>query len=211
MKSVPYHKNTGGMACALACYTMCAQYLFPDKDITFQQLGRISNWREGYVVWGFPVWEWLMEKGVRITDIDVIDYEAWSSKGVEGLRQSVPEKEFEFYKEGTYDLEAVTREVQLVWNHRNFTYMHKKPTWNDVIGEFNKPGICDITLDSCRLNKRPGFSMHRVVLIDITDSEVVFHDPNEDGSGSYRREPLDFFKSCFESLDTPELARYSLS
>ncbi len=209
MKKVPYHGNPGN-ACALACYTMAAQYLFPENSPTFEQLGKIANWQKGYVVWAFPVWEWLMDKGVSITDIDVIDYESWAEEGTEGLKKSVSTKEFEFYKDNTYDLEEVGRQIGLVWNHHNFTFIRKKLTWEDVIEQFSLPGICDITVDGRKISRRPGFSVHRVVLIDITDKEVVFHDPNKDSSGAYRRESIEFFRSCFESLDGPEMARYSL-
>lgn len=97
MRNVPYHDNPGN-ACALACYIMIAQYLLPGEDISFEQLGRIANWKKGYVVWGFPVWKWLMDKGMYMTDYDVINYEAWAKKGLAGLKRSVPEKEFNYYQ-----------------------------------------------------------------------------------------------------------------
>lgn len=49
MKQAPYQPNPGN-ACALACYTMIAQYLLPKEHITFEQLGVIGNWRKGYVI-----------------------------------------------------------------------------------------------------------------------------------------------------------------
>ena len=86
MKQVPYHGNPGN-ACALACYTMVAQYLLPDMHITFEQLAKLADWKEGYVVWGFPAWKWLMDQGLYVVDYDVIDYEAWAKDGVSGLRK----------------------------------------------------------------------------------------------------------------------------
>ena len=59
-------------------------------------------------------------------------------------------------------------------------------------------------------NLKEGFLLHRVVLIEITDSEVIFHDPNEASSGAYRHETLEHFRTVFEGVDGPELARYSL-
>lgn len=209
MKQVPYHDNPGN-ACALACYTMIAQYLLPNAKITFEQLSKIAGWRKGFVVWEFPVWKWLMDKDVHITDYDVIDYDLWVKKGVEGLQSSVPEEEFKWYKENTYDLNEVTAHIQQAFVHPNFSYIRKKPTWEDVIAEYKKPGICDIVLNSHTLNKKDGFAAHRVVLIEITGQEVIFHDPNHDGSGKYRREPIAHFKKAFQNIESPALARYSL-
>jgi hypothetical protein len=209
MKKAPYISNSGN-ACALACYTMAAQYLLPDAGITFEKMAKIADWRKGYVVWGFPVWKWLMDRGVYLTDYDTIDYEAWAKEGAAGLKRSVPQKEFAFYQKNTYDLEAESTRVNLMYNHPHFTYIRRSPGWNDIVAEHEKPDICDLTLNLRKLNHEEGFAVHRVVLLDITEDEAVFHDPNRDGSGAYRREPLQHFKQSIASLGSPELARYSL-
>ncbi|HTE22307.1 MAG TPA: hypothetical protein VK674_04680 [Candidatus Limnocylindria bacterium] len=210
MKKVPYHDNPGN-ACALACYTMIAQYLLPKADITFEQLGKVGGWRKGYVMWEFPIWKWLMDRGVYITDYDAIDYKTWARDGVDALKKSVPQKEFDWYNKNTYDLNEVTGHLQEVLAHNHFTFNQRKPTWEDIVAEYNKPGICDIVLNSKTLNREEGFAAHRVVLIEITDSEVIFHDPNHDGSGSYRHESNDHFRAAFEAMESPALARYSLT
>ncbi len=209
MLKVPYHPNPGN-ACALACYTMIGQYLLPDEQITFDRLSDIAGRKEGYVVWEFPIWKWLMNRGIHITDYDVIDYAAWILDGVAGFKNSIPEEEFKWYSENTYDLAAVTPHIKGTFDHPNFTYVKHKPTWDDVVAEYQKPGICDIVLNSHALNRREGFAAHRVVLLEISDTEVIFHDPNHDGSGKYRREPIGHFRKAFETIASPALARYSL-
>jgi hypothetical protein len=42
MKKVPYEGNRGN-SYALSCYVMAAQYLWPDKNITFEQFAKIAN------------------------------------------------------------------------------------------------------------------------------------------------------------------------
>ncbi len=209
MKQVPYLGNPGN-ACALACYTMAAQFLLPEKNFTFEQLAKVANWKKGYVVWGFKLWKWLMDQGIHIVDYDTIDYEAWAKEGVKGLRKSVPAKEFKFYKENTYDLEAESMSVSEMVDHPNFTYIKKRPLWKDVVKEFNKPGICDVTLNGRLLHGQEGFTVHRVILIEINEKEVIFHDPNNDWSGEYAQRPLKEFRAIFEAMSQPELARYYL-
>jgi len=208
MKQVPYHANPGN-ACALACYAMVAQYLLPEEGITFEQLAKIASWQKGYVVWGFLAWKWLMDNGVHITDYDTIDYQAWAQQGTEGLRESTPPKEFEYYQANTFDLEEEGRRATLALNHPNFSYVQRTPSWQDVVAECKKPGICDITLNRHKLNGQQGFDGHRVVIIEITDSEVVFHDPNREGTGAYRKEPIELFRAAVEDFGAFELARYS--
>src|SRR3989338_7082562 len=98
MKRVPYCGNPDNSACALACTLMAAQYLLPKKNFSFKQFSRIAERKEGFVVWGFQLWHWLMEQGIHITDYDTLDYEAWSKEGVNGLEVSVPEEDFKYYK-----------------------------------------------------------------------------------------------------------------
>jgi hypothetical protein len=33
---------------------MVAQYLLPDANITFEKLGKLSDWHLGYIVWEAP-------------------------------------------------------------------------------------------------------------------------------------------------------------
>lgn len=204
MKTVPYQRNPGN-ACALACYTMAAQYLLPERDVTFEKLAKLADWKKGYVVWGFAVWDWLMDQGIHLIDYDVVDYEAWAKEGVDGLRRSVPEKEFAFYEENTYDLEKESELIDLMYQHPNFTYKKQKPAWSDVLAEVRKSGICDVTLNLRTLNHQDGLVVHRVVILDINETRVVFHDPNDKPG---RKEPIAHFKSAFEALGAPELARY---
>ena len=208
MKKVPYEPNRGN-SCALSCYTMAARYLWPDEDITFEQLAKTADWRRGYAVWGFRVWKWMMDKGARIVDYDVIDYEAWAKEGIRGYKNSVSKEHFDWVYKHSYDLEAETQNIGLAFEHPNFTYVRKEIAWADVEREFKKPGICDLTLNIGLIDEgRDG--IHRVVLVDITDTEVVFHDPNKAGDGAYRRVSKKLFKSMMESLRGAELCRYSL-
>lgn len=209
MKQVPYHGNRNN-ACALACYTMAAQYLLPEKNVTFEKLAKLSDWQPGYIVWGFPAWKWLMDQGVRLRDYDSIDYDAWVDKGKAGLRESVPAKEFKYYEKYTYDMNLERTRIMEMYHHSNFEHKRKTPSWSEVVKEHNSTGVVDVTLNSRTLNRGDGVAVHRVVLLDITDTKVVFHDPQDDWSGKSREETTDHFRSAFESLEGPELCRYFL-
>lgn len=205
---VPYYGNPSNTFCALACYAMIGQYLLPDTGISFEMFGELADYKPGYVVWAYPVWQWLMDHGIYIHDQDISNKDAWVKEGVVGLKNSVGKKEFEFYRKNTYDLEAVTEQLKLVNNHPNFLYTQKKVTWEDIVNEFNKPGICDLTLDGKFLSRKEGFSVHRVVLLDITQHEVVFHNPRVDNNGALQHEPLEHFRRAVENLNGPEVCRY---
>lgn len=151
-----------------------------------------------------------MDQGVHITDYYDADPTLWIKEGTAGLKKSVSAEQFNFCEENTFDLEAESKNVHLIFDHSNFTYIQRAPTWKDVVREHNKPGICDVTLNSRFLNNEEGYILHRVILLDITDTEVIFHDPNHDGSGRARHEELEHFKKAFKAANKPELCRYFL-
>lgn len=210
MKKVPYYGNPNNDWCALACYTMAAQYLLPDEGITFEQFKDLGEAKKGYVVWAFPIWKWMMDRGVHITNYDISDMDAWVKNGIGGLQNSLTPKEFEFYQKNTYDLEKVTGQAIVVHKHPNFVAKQAKVTWDMIVDEVNKPGICDLTLNGYTLHRVEGFSVHRVVLIDITNDEVIFHDPTAASDGAYKHESIEFFKTAIDGLSGPELTRYYL-
>lgn len=205
MLDIPYvgaPKN----ACALACYTMVAKYFFP--DVTFEQIARISGWESGFVVWAFKFWQWIMDKGVKVDDYDLIALQTWADEGIEGLKKSVSEKEFRFYQENTKDLDKLTEDIRKVMHHKNFTYHQQKPKLSDLVTAFTNGCVCEVVLDSRTLDGREGFSLHRVVVLDIDDKDITFHDPREKPRPA-RKESVELFrKAWLESVSEPEFCIY---
>jgi hypothetical protein len=109
MLNIPYEKNQGN-ACALACYTMTARYFFTESS--FEQIAKISDWKPGFVIWPYKFWLWLLDKGIKITDFDLIDAEAWANDGLEGLRKSISAKEYEFYLANTKDIDSYSEDIK---------------------------------------------------------------------------------------------------
>ncbi len=206
MLEIPYVKAPDESACALACYTMVAKYFFP--EITFEEIAKISNWEKGYVVWAFRFWEWIMNKGIKIEDYDSMSLHAWVDEGVEGLRKSVPEKEFDFYERNSKDLNVLTKDIRRVLSHKNFTYYQQKPAWSDLVNAFSNGAVCEVVLNSRTLDSKEGFALHRVVVLDIDDKDITFHDPRVEPRPA-RKESIELFqKAWLEEVSEPELCVY---
>lgn len=193
-------------ACALACYTMIAKYFFP--EITFNQIAKISGWKQGYVVWAFKFWQWIMDKGVKVEDCDLIALQTWADEGIEGLKKSVSEKEFRFYQKNTKDLDKLTEDIRKVMRHKNFTYHQQKPKFSDLVAVYNKGYVCEAVLDSRTLDGKKGFSLHRVVILDVNGKDIVFHDPREKPRPARKESIKLFCKAWLEAVSEPELCVY---
>lgn len=208
MLNIPYVKNPN-KACALSCYTMTAKYFFPET--TWDDTTKIVDWVPGKVVWGFKFWIWIMDKGIKVTDYDLINYKAWAEDGLEGLRASVSEKEFQFYLNSSTDLNSYTEDIKKVLEHKNFTHHRQKPSFNDLEKAFIHGGICEVTLDSCTLDQKEGFFLHRVVILDITDDTIIFHDPRKIPRPARKESRKLFEKAWLEVVEEPELCIYEKS
>lgn len=206
MLDIPYISNPG-KACALACYTMTAKYFFP--EITFEQVAKISEWESDSVIWPFKFWLWIMNKGINVVDYDLIDLQKWADEGIEGLRKSVSEKEFNYYLENTKKLESYGSDIKKVINHPNFTYNRKRPEFSDLEVAFKNGAVCEVVLNSSILDGGNEFEMHRVVVLDLTEKEIIFHDPRKKVSRPARKETKKLFEKAWLSLNEPELCVYS--
>jgi len=203
MLKIPYISAPEN-ACALACYTMIAKYYFPKT--TFEQIANISKWEPGYIVWSFNFWKWITDKGIQIADYDLIDYNGWVKGGIEEMKKSLPEKEFNFYKDNTKDITRLTNEIKIVLQQKNFIYHKQKPIFEDLREAIQKGSPCEVVLDSRTLNNKAGFSLHRVVVLDVDEKFVTFHDPS---LKPRRKEAIEHFsKAWLEAVEAPELCVY---
>lgn len=208
MLEIKYQKQKPNN-CALACYQMVSSYFFPKiKPDAIEKLTRAES---GYIVWAFPFWLWMTKQDIQITEYDVLDYKAWAENGLEGLKQSVPEQEFNFYLKGTKNIDAYSSELKELVKNPNFTLIKRKPTFEDLKCHFQKGDVCEVVLDSRRLNNLDGFSLHRVVVLDITKEHIIFHDPNVNPTEKNigRKETIEHFKKSWLEVEAPELCCYS--
>lgn len=172
-------------------------------------MGEIADWHPGYVVWEYLPWKWMMDQGVKITMINVVDYRMWAEQGIEGLKNLVTEKEFNFYQKESFDLKSDSMNIHAAFSHPNFTFINRELTWNDITEYTAKEGICDVTLNGRMLDKKDGFTIHRVVILDVSEDEVICHDPEPDDRGAYRKVRSDHFWKCVDDLADPQLTHYS--
>jgi len=204
---IPYIENPG-QACALSCYTMVSKYFFPEA--TFQQIGEISRWEPGFVVWEMPFWNWIMEKGVSVTNYDVIDYSLWAKKGTTGLKETVPNEEFAYYQKHTNNLDSYTKDIQQLLKNNAYVQQQRNPTWDDLLKELGNGAVCTAVLDACALDNKEGFDLHQVVILDVTDKDIIFHDPRaKDKAKPHRIESIQHFKFAWlEKVSAPSLCAY---
>lgn len=208
--NIPFVQNPGN-ACALSCLTMVASYFFPDR-YSFEDIGRVAKYQKGYVVWEFPFFRWFLEKGGHISFWDDIDYHTWIESGFEGLANILPQKEFSYFQKVTFDPNALTLDIRETIQHKNFSFLKHKPCLNDLKKQMHKGALCSVVLNGNALIKRDGLELHQVLVLDITNTEIIFHNPF---SGPFaqaaQKESIDFFcKAWLTATECPAMTAFSL-
>lgn len=206
--TIPYVASPDDWSCALACHAMTAVHFVPGT--TIDDIAKIVDWQPGYAVWAFRFWEWLLARGVVITDYDLIDYAAWAAEGLIGLKRSTPEKEFACYQAATKDIDALSDDVQRVFALPGLTYRRRKPTMADLEAAFTRGAVCEVTLDSGALDATAEFMLHRVVILEVTPQTVTFHDPRPIGESlpAHTVPRAHFAHAWLDALEAPELCVY---
>lgn len=209
MLQIPYVQSPDENACALASYAMVAKYFFPES--TLEEIAKVSQWRPGYVVWSFKFWLWIMDKGITVVEHDPLDYGAWAEHGEEGLKESVGEKEFQFYKENTLALETYSEDIKRVLQHENFEHKKQKPTFADLENAYQERAACEVVLNSSTLDGESEFTLHRVVVLEVTKDTVTVHDPREPDEEALPARKVErslFEKAWLHDVEESELCVY---
>jgi len=184
---------------------MVAKSYFPET--TLEDIAKISCWQPGYVVWGFRFWLWMMDKGVSITNYDQFDLEQWSKKGLRGLEMSVSREAFKYYIAHSLDLEKETEYLTQVRKHPNFLYKQVKPALEELSKSLNSNSAVEVILNSSANEKSASLTLHRVVVLDINQKQVIFHDPQIGPNTEVSMQ--EFENAWLKKNPEPELCVYS--
>ncbi len=175
----------------------------------------IVRWKEGFVVWAFPFWRWLMDRGIEIVDFDTVDYNSWANEGFDGLRKTCSPEIFSYFKRNTCEPSRYQDDLLfLLSSQESFRYNFVRPSLDDLRKALEQDAVCEAVVDSCSLNQVDGFSLHRIVVLNIDDTHVTFHDPVKpsDPPRPNRREKIDIFLRAWPSKmggpDSAELCVY---
>ncbi len=208
MLDIPFVMQPDEYSCTLASNTMVANYFF--EDLTLNKMQKVVRWRPGLIVWSHRFWLYIIRRGVRVVDYDLVDLKGWAERGEAGLRHSIPLREFEFVRKQS-DLEAEREAIAELLKTSGFVYHRRRPTYEDLKRALRENKVIEVTLNPYVLENAPEFSIHRVVVVGFIEDvdKIVLHDPDANDPGPFWGVDLRLFlKAWLEALDEPELAVY---
>jgi len=154
---------------------MILGYYQPERDFSWEELDTLSAKQEGMATWPQAMLSAMEALGFDITMVEGFDGHAFIERG------------------GAYLQEAFGSEIAK-WQIENSNIddereLYKKAYSSGVDIQNRIPNIEDLkdymaqgyfvacNVNSSKLNQKPGYVGHFILILDITDQEIVMHDP----------------------------------
>lgn len=191
---VPFISNSDDdMHCVTAVYRMLYKHFF-DEEYTWEQIEDLARATPGKGTWTFVADTALARRGVSVTNIEPVDYQALYKQGPKYLRTLYGDKMADYYLERSNiaDVIQFIPEFLQVVHHET-----RKSTTSEVLKYVRLGKLVGVEVNSSILNKQKGFNLHFILVYDCTKSHVIFHDPGLPAKPS-RKITIKQFTKCFE-------------
>lgn len=193
MKQVPFVANSeDNMHCVNAVFRMVHRFYF-HKDLSWRQIDTLTKAVPGKATWTFIGEMEFAKKGLKVINIEPIDYEKLFKEGVGYFKKVLGKDTAEYYLKKT-NIETVFQfipEYLSIIKHET-----RRPSTDEIIGYLKHGSLIGVEVNSRILNHRPGFELHFILLYDFDGRDIIFHDPGLPPIKA-RKITLDEFNACF--------------
>lgn len=193
MKQVPFVANSSDdMHCVNAVFRMVYQY-FLGKDLTWRQIDKLTKAIPGKGTWTFVGEMEFAKKGIKVRNIEPVDYEKLYKEGVKYLNKVVGKDTANYYfnKSNIESVIPYIPQYLKIVEHET-----RRASINEIIKFLKAGSLIGVEINSRILNKKEGFSLHFVLLYDYDGGHFILHDPGLP-SIKGRRVSLEEFKKAF--------------
>ena len=195
---IPFYPNSkNGMNCMQACMQMILKYYFPEKDYSLEKLNELTG------VGNRKIWSNIRQAAVVLDDLG-LKVESYSTGDIELFLKNPKEYAREHYN----DWESILKKIDLDLNVE-FTkeclkrglFEHKKTSFEEIGSFFDEGRLIMCALNMNIFENKEWYRGHFVLITDIREDKIQFHDPGLPPVPN-RIEEKDKFIEAFYSHDT---------
>jgi uncharacterized protein YvpB len=168
----PGHPN--GVHCVETSLKMILGYFEPETEYTIKEIEKITGKVPEKGSWSFDWSIWFVDHGYNVKHYNVFDFKAFKKDGVEYIRQKYGDETADWQLENS-DIEHAKSLVDEYLSKVEIA--DKKPTLSDIEREFKAGFVIKAMVNSNVLNGKEGYEGHSVVILDVDDENIWFHDP----------------------------------
>lgn len=165
------------MHCSQAVFRSVFQYFF-DEELSWEEIDKITKTIPGKGSWTMAVYIEIAKRGVEVINIEPFDYQRFSKEGIDYLKSSFSEETVNWYLEHSnlMNVQNLVPEFLTLVHHET-----RKATVEDIDRLLADGYIIGAEINSRVINKKPGFSLHYILIHQATTDGYIINDP---GGGS---------------------------
>lgn len=193
MKSVPIISNSkDGMGCVNAVFRMVHKYYF-GSDLTWKEIDTLTHAIPGKGTWTFVGEMEFAKKGLDVINIEPVDYQQLYKEGVNYLTKVLGKETANFYLTKSNIVSVLKYIPEYLKTVKHET---RRANVEEIIKYLKQGDLIGVEINSTILNKKPGFSLHFVLLYGFTGKHFILHDPGLPPIKG-RKITMDEFNQCF--------------
>lgn len=180
------------MHCVNAVFRMVLKH-FLNEDLTWEQIDTVTKTIPGKGVWTIPGDIMLAKKGIRVLNIELVDYELLLKEGIGYLRKTFGEQTADYYIHRT-NIENLLPDIpKFLQTVRHET---RRANVDEIISCVRMGAMVGAEVNAGALNNTPRFSLHYVLVYDFDGTSLHLHDPGLPPIPS-RKISIAEFEKCF--------------
>lgn len=193
MKNIPFVQNSkDNMHCVNAVFRMVHKYFF-GKDLNWKQIDMLTKAIPGKATWTFMGEMEFAKKGLKVTNIEPVDYQKLYEEGENYLTTIVGKNTADYYLKKS-NIASVLKYIPKYL--KEVKHETRRASIKEIIDHLKKGALVGVEVNSRILNKKLGFSLHFILLYDFDDKNIIFHDPGFPAIKS-RKLTIEKFNKCF--------------
>lgn len=165
------------MHCSQAVFRSLFNYFF-DEELSWQQIDKITKTIQGKGAWTMAAHIELSKRGIEIINIEPFDYERFCNEGLQYLKDNFDADTVQYYLEKSNLMDVVDDIPVFLKSVKHET---RKATIEDIDYFLQSGYLIGAEINSRVLNKKPGFSLHFVLVRSGSNRNYIINDP---GGGS---------------------------
>jgi len=154
---------------------MILKHFLPGRDFSMEDTEGLTGKRPGMATWPQQTLLSMRQLGFDVAMAEAFDVQAFIDEGGEYLRRAFGDQLADWqiansdipYEQGLYQ-QLQTSDV---------TLENRVPEFGDMKAYLDAGHLITCTVNSRKLNKKPGYAGHAVLVYDLDDQHVTFHDP----------------------------------
>lgn len=175
--NIPFYKNLDDDThCIQAALKIVLGFYNPEKEYSFEELNKITAHVPGKWTWQYAMVDWLGSNGFLAVAIEDFDTEEFVEKGEEYLKKHWKEEVFATQKQfSNFSEERIYAKKAL--QNKNVSLPNKIAKFADLEKYYEEEYIVIASINPKVLDGEEGYASHVVVVTDLNDKEITFHDP----------------------------------